>query len=414
MRISSRDRDVLRPLADAVAAVAAGSGQERTRREWKRLNAVKPGRPMVHICQVPWHELTGRPGMETRCQGQLACSIEQQLRQKLYQAEHFPADTVCEARVWTMAVVSDSGWGLTAPARNRAGAIEYPSQIRSLADVARIGTPEVLWDVAGTAEKAAAIGEACGGAIRVEPHVWAAPAMWDLLIQWYGTNELMLDMVDRPELVHAAARRLADAIIARARSLEGQGALSLNNGGHGAGSGGLAYTDELPQKDFAGKVRLRDLWGNQMAQIFVGVSPAMHDEFALRYETEILSHFGLNCYGCCEPLHRKVGIARKIPRLKRISRSPWVDWEEGAAAVGRDLIFSAKPNPAFLAAQKWDPRPAREQLREILRCTREHGCPVEIVLKDIHTLRREPKRLAAWARMAMETVAEDGPRRRPA
>ena len=84
--------------------------------------------------------------------------------------------------------------------------------------------------------------------------------------------------------------------------------------------------------------------------------------------------------------------------------SPWVDWEEGAAAVGRDFVYSAKPNPALLAADHWEPGPAREELKQILRATRKHGCRLEIVLKDIHTLRREPRRLAEWERMAMELV----------
>lgn len=99
-------------------------------------------------------------------------------------------------------------------------------------------------------------------------------------------------------------------------------------------------------------------------------------------------------------------IVRKIPRLRRVSMSPWVDWEEGAAAIRQDFIFSAKPNPALLAGDHWETGPAREQLKQILRATRQHGCRLEIVLKDIHTLRREPKRLAEWERMAMELVNE--------
>ena len=52
---------------------------------------------------------------------------------------------------------------------------------------------------------------------------------------------------------------------------------------------------------------------------------------------------------CCEPLHHKVDISRKhIPNLRRISMSPWVDVEAGAAAVGSDLIFSYRPNPAIM------------------------------------------------------------------
>jgi hypothetical protein len=78
-----------------------------------------------------------------------------------------------------------------------------------------------------------------------------------------------------------------------------------------------------------------------------------------------------------------------------------------AALPVQDFIFSAKPNPAFLAGDALDLRPAREQLKQILRTTRLHGCRLEIVLKDIHTLRGEPQRLAAWPDMAMRVVEDD-------
>jgi hypothetical protein len=404
--IPRADREVLRPLAEEVARLAARPADESKRREWKRLNALRPGRPLVHICQEPWREF---PDCAPRSQSRLGRELESQLRRKLWRAEHAPVDDPVEAEVWTMSVFQEEPWGLPLPQRSpdlALGAIEYHSLIRSEADVARIALPAIAYDAAATRAKIELIRDACGGLIAVNPHVPLAPAMWDLLVQWYGTNELMQDLAENPGLVHAAARRCTDMVLHRMNQWEDQGALVLNNAGQGAGSGGLGYTDELPSADFAGRVRLKDLWGNQMAQIFVGVSPRMHDEFALRYEIEILSRFGLNNYGCCEPLHHKVAILRKIPRLRRISMSPWVDWAASAEAVGTEYIYSAKPNPAYLAGEGDDLGPAREQLRRILAATR--GLKVEVVLKDIHTLRGEPHRLAAWARMAMELVERMG------
>ena len=81
-----------------------------------------------------------------------------------------------------------------------------------------------------------------------------------------------------------------------------QAALTLNNENVYIGSGGFGFTDELPQPGFDGRVRLKDLWGSASTQIFVDVSPAMHEEFALQYEARVLNRFGLVTYGCCEPL----------------------------------------------------------------------------------------------------------------
>ena len=403
--IAPADAEVLKPLADKVAALAALPVQDERRRLWKRLNRLQAVRPLLHICQVPWHEFNDE-AMRLRCRGDLARQVESQLRRTLWPWEHFPADDVVEPAVTIGAAKTESDWGLPLVKREHAAAVAYPPLIRCPDDVRKIRTPEIRADHQTTAARAAALEAVFGGTLRVEPQTMVVPAMWDLLIQWYGTKELMIDLVDRPDLVHAAARRTTDMLLARMKQLEAEGLLFLNNRNHGAGNGGLAYTDELPQADFDGRVRLCDLWGNQMAQIFSGVSPAMHDAFALAYEIDILRHFGLNNYGCCEPLDWKVAIVRKIPRLRRISMSPWVDWRRGAQAVGTDFVYSAKPNPAYLAGETWDPRPAETQIRHILDATR--GLRVEIVLKDIHTLRGQPERLAAWHRMAVRLIEQYG------
>jgi hypothetical protein len=128
----------------------------------------------------------------------------------------------------------------------------------------------------------------------------------------------------------------------------------------------------------------------------------MHEEFALQYELKLLNRFGLNCYGCCEPLHRKIELLKKIPRLRRISMSPKANIDEGAAALGTKYIFSHKPNPAVLAWDTWNPEEARKALRDALQRTR--GCRVEVILKDITTVRNQPQRLWEWSRIAMEEV----------
>jgi hypothetical protein len=196
---------------------------------------------------------------------------------------------------------------------------------------------------------------------------------------------------------------MTDAMLSRYERLEAACALGRNAGNVRVGSGGLGYTRELAAPDPAAPpARLGDRWGSATPQIFSAVSPAMHEEFALRYEMRFLERSGLNYYGCCEPLHRKVGILRSVPRLRKISMSPFVDVAQGAEAIGADFVFSHKPNPAVLAAETWSPERARAELRAVLEATR--GLAVEVILKDISTVRREPERLWAWAEIAMEEV----------
>jgi hypothetical protein len=89
--------------------------------------------------------------------------------------------------------------------------------------------------------------------------------------------------------------------------------------------------------------------------------------------------------------------------------SPWVDVERGAAQIGGRYVFSRKPSPALLAFDSWNPGAAESDLRAAVEACARHGCPLEIVLKDISTVRYQPRRLWEWADIARKVVCEADP-----
>jgi hypothetical protein len=141
-----------------------------------------------------------------------------------------------------------------------------------------------------------------------------------------------------------------------------------------------------------------------MAQMFSDVSPAMQEEFDINPLRPLLERYGLVYYGCCEPLHHKVGIVRKIRNVRKISMSPWANKEIGAANIHGDYVFSAKPNPAFVAMPTFDAELVRKDLTETVEICRRHQTPCELILKDVSTVCREPRRLTEWEKIAMEVV----------
>lgn len=228
---------------------------------------------------------------------------------------------------------------------------------------------------------------------------WFAP--WDILVTLYGVQEALTDLVLRPGLIHMVMNRFVEAYNHRLDRYEELNLLSLNNCNVRVGSGGLGYTDSLPQQGFdPDHVRARDTWGMAAVQIFSEVSPQMHEEFGLQYEMKWLERFGLTYYGCCEPLHRKVEILEKIKNLRKISMSPWVDVREAAQSMVDKYVFSFKPSPAPFADDVWNLEKARAELVDALEKT--ENCVVEVIMKDISTVRYEPQRLWEWARMASE------------
>jgi hypothetical protein len=86
--------------------------------------------------------------------------------------------------------------------------------------------------------------------------------------------------------------------------------------------------------------------------------------------------------------------------------SPWVNVERGAEQNGRDFVFSRKPNPAFLAVDTWDPDAVEQDLKATIDACARHGCPLELILKDVSTVRGRPQRLRDWADIAMRLVRQ--------
>lgn len=84
--------------------------------------------------------------------------------------------------------------------------------------------------------------------------------------------------------------------------------------------------------------------------------------------------------------------------------SPWADQSRGAAQIGRDFVFSRKPNPALLAFDTFAPEHIRQDLQATVDVCQQNGCPLELILKDIGTVRYEPQRLSQWADAAMQVV----------
>jgi len=142
------------------------------------------------------------------------------------------------------------------------------------------------------------------------------------------------------------------------------------------------------------------MWGFAESQETLNVSPTMYEQFIFPYEKPILERFGLNCYGCCEPLHGRWNVVKQHARLRRVSCSAWVNVERMAANLGDRYIFSMKPNPASLAVPKLNTDAIRTEIRGILEKTR--GCVVELIMKDNHTLAQRPENAATWCRIAKQ------------
>lgn len=415
MDISQHDRDILRSLGEEIAGIAELPVQKQNRELWRRLNRLESTKPMIYIYQIPWDEMNVDDELTLRCEANFCRGIEGGLRRRIYQWTHMRGDMVMEPVINLWPVLHGDNYGITVKQRSVRSASfssldshEFIPQIKSEDDIEKIGIPDITYDERATRERQETLTDIFNGLLEIRTGVWFYNICpWDSLVKWTGVTEILTDLALRPNYVHELMDRFMRAYEARLDKYIECNLLMLNNNDTLVGQGGYGYTDELPGDDFdPEQVKYHNTWGGAKAQIFSEVSPAMHEEFAMNYEIRSLKRFGLNYYGCCEPLHLKVDMSRKIPNLRKISMSPWVDVAIGAEAVGDTLVYSAKPNPAYLASEVWNPETVREEISDILEITRSNGCHVELLMKDISTVRRQPHRLWEWATVASEVASE--------
>lgn len=410
--ISFHDRAILRDLAKRVADVAALPIQAERRRRWVLHNDLKSTEPLILVFpEGSWEELL--PPSALQCEEEAARRIEADLRRRLYYHDHLQDDTVIEGS-WTVnAVIHNSGWGLEPqhiPSPDRRGAWLFDPVIHAPADLKKLCFPEITVDETATRQALVEAQDLFGDLldVRLKGVSHISFHLMSLYTGLRGLEQVMMDMALNPGWLHDAMRFLTEGHKRLVQQYVDLNLLSLNNDDTYHSSGGNGYTEDLPAPGFdPDRVRPIDMWASAESQELAGVSPAMHAEFALAYEKELLAPFGLNGYGCCEPLERKLDDVLTIPNIRRISIAPFADVEICAEQLRDAAIFSWKPNPAHLIGA-FDEERIRAYIRHAVDVTQAHGCVLEIVLKDTHTCEHRPERFDRWVQIAREVVDDRG------
>ncbi len=371
--VSATDEQVLRSLAGELAELASREIEQDKADLWRRHNALEPTRPVI-FCDPEngWNEIITAD--QIRCEGQLARSWETHLRKEIFWADSMGDDKVVEPVLRVRHVYTESDWGMHERVTRVAaqGSYRWDPPLESYDLLDQLHFPTIAVDHEATEQLLALAGRTFADLLTVELKTqwwWTLGMTWTL-INLRGLMQMMLDMYDHPAELHRLMGILRDGHLAQLDFLEENNLLSLNNDNTYVGSGGFGFTGELPQGDFAGRVRTVDMWGFCESQETVQVSPEMFEEFVFPYQAPILERFGLNCYGCCEPLDKRWHVVKKFPRLRRISVSAWADLETMAADLGTDYIYSYKPTPADLARPTLDEDRIRADLRRALEITR--------------------------------------------
>jgi hypothetical protein len=402
------NHQVLQTLAEKLAAIAALPVQNEKKALWTLNNDLKPTRPLVYIDQLPWHEIAQCPEMRLECEEPFLRRIEQRLRETLYRWHHFPCDMVVESRIDIPHAYDGLAYGLHIKEkgiwtdnRNDVYSHEYQEQLNSEEDLNRLQYDTVTLDRQLDMEHLKICEHIFGGILPVRfEGVQIHTGVWDRIAQLRDPQNMLMDLIDRPEFTRQIVLKLRDITMDSVRQCEQLGLLDESlQYVHCTG----AYTEDLP-KVKNGLVKSKNVWAFGMSQIFGSVSKGMHEAFDIDLLMPLYEMFGLMYYGCCEPLHDKINIVRKIGNVRKISMSPWADVNKGAEGISGDYVFSLKPRPTLIGNGRFEAELIREQLKAAKDACRRYHTPCEFIMKDVSTVQGRIEFLDMWNDLAMEVA----------
>lgn len=404
--VSQKDRDILRRLAERVNKLASHKGEKEKRDLWYAHNELNTVRPVI-LCDPEngWNEII--TGEEIECEGDLARRWEVALRKEISWGELIQDDRPIENSFYIGYTYSEGDWGVELDyiGGKEGGAYTWNNPIKDLNDLDRLHYPELHIDYQTTLQTFELATEILGDIlhVRMRQNWWWSFGFTVDLIRFIGLTEMMLYMYDKPQLIHRLMRFLSDGFLNRLDWLEENKLLYLNNNDSYVGSGGIGYCTDIPKRDITeNRVRAQDMWGHCESQESVCISPGMFEEFIYRYQLPVMERFGLNCYGCCEPVDKRWHVLRGTPNLRRVSVSAWADRRKMGEYLEDNYVYSWKPNPAFIAVPKLDEREAAKYIRETLEAAK--GCVLEIIMKDNHTIGNNPDNVRNWVKVCRREI----------
>lgn len=401
IKIVERDIQVLRRLAERVEELAQRSDMAEKRRLWTAHNMLKTTEPVI-FCDPEngWTEIVDAYA----CEGKLARQYEQYLRKQIFWGEKMGDDRVIEPIINVPYIYDESDFGLNVQMTGGevGGAYTWKPPLDNWEKLSLLHPTCITVDYRASDALYETIENVFSGMLEVRQHTdwWWSLGMTRELVFLRGMEQLFYDLIDEPEMVHALMLFLQKSVTAKLDFLTENGLLSANANDTYVGSGGFGYTNELTPCKLNGSVAPENMWGFAESQETISVSPEMFNEFIFPYQLKLLERFGLNCYGCCEPIDTRWDYIKKIPRLRRVSVSPWANKEKMAENLGRNYVYSCKANPSPLAIHEMDEVSVRKELKTIFETA--NGCCLEVIMKDNHTLGNNPENAIQWCRIARE------------
>lgn len=409
MTVCKEDQRILRSLAAQLKVCANRSSERQTRRLWEKHNTLQGERPMFLVDQLPWNEL------DPLCVYQNALvrdpywrSAEVWMRREIWKFSNLLTDMVVDPYIKLGRPYHNSGRGLGTKvtelkldAKGTVASQHIECLINEPEDIRKILQPVITPDEEAVSRIREEADELFDG---IMPWKWTGCIQhlgaWDTIAYWMGVENCYIELMDRPEMMHAVMERMTECYIAEIEQLNRFGLYdTAENYCH------CSHT-YMPGESEDREPVTGNGWAFGLAQLFTAVSPKITEEFECAYMKRIFPYFKNIYYGCCDRLDDRLELVSALPNVRKISCSPWSHREAFAEKLPGHIIMSNKPSPALLAGDSFDEDAVRADIRRTVDAARRYGKTLEMILKDVSTVQYEPRRLQRFCAIAMEEAAK--------
>lgn len=396
----------IREFARKYVELAHSPAQEEKRRLWRGLNSFRFRRPLIYVRAIPYYEFFDFSVIKS--EDPLLRSIEAELATSVLFRQKLNDDFIFEPWVKVRARFTQPGkdrWGVPCALGEKTmahGAAAFVPPVKTEEDLENVKPLKCEVDEKATAETLAKVKDAIGDIIDVVPDrqgifcgMWVRDISTDLA-KIRGLEQIMWDVLDRPEWLHRLVGRMRDAILADIDASEKAGNFRRYNNENQA----MPYCEELAVPDASGEGRkTKELWNFMASQEFTGIGPELYDEFMLSCQKPIMERFGMSAYGCCEDMTAKIPLLKTIKNLRRIAITPFMDVRKSAEQIGGDYVVSYRPKPTDMVANGLDESLVRGIVKRDYQILKENNCVFDITLKDVETIAAKPDNMIRWVNL---------------
>ena len=409
MKISKKDKVILRRLASEYIEIAKSEEMAEIISAWYAHNNLERKRPMVLFED---HPMQNDYAGGLICEGEFARSIELGFKSNIWHFKNAKDDKPLMPYLsirWDVPFLHFGGIeikekrAMDAEGRQIAHVAEHP--IKNLeTDMGLLKRLDFYVDKEKTYKTRDVMNDCFGDIL---PTVIRGRNFWTMgltihLIKLIGMENFYMAMYDHPEKLHEIMQFLMEEKLAFMKFKEEGDMLTLNNEGDYYCTGSYGFTHKLPQKDFSGHVRTKDLSLMLESQETSTVSPVQYEEFVFPYYMQISKEFGRLYYGCCEPMEKVWHLVKQYHNLEAVSISPWCDQEAMADNIKGDYIFSRKPLPTLVSMDNFDEDAIKKDLEYTVKLASK--CELELIMKDVYSVNRDYTRIGRWVEFAKDAV----------